>query len=117
MAKKTTKRETLVTSERDSKILNLMQFARKAGKLTAGIDACLREMHRKHIHLIVIAADSSERTIKRVNFEITASGAKLPVISFGSQQELSIALGLHQTGVFGISDKNFAAKIDEYWQA
>lgn len=106
-----------MTGERDSKILNLMQFARKAGKLTAGIDACLRGMHRKHIHLIVIAADSSERTVKRVNFEIETSGAKLPVISFGSQQEISIALGLHQTGVFGISDKNFAAKIMEYWQA
>lgn len=103
--------------ERDSKILNLMQFARKAGKLTAGVEACLRGMHRKHIHLIVIAADSSERTVKKVNFEINASGAKLPVISFGSQEELSIALGLHQTGVFGISDKNFAAKIMDYWQA
>ncbi len=99
------------------KIQNLMQFARKAGKLVAGVDACLRAMHRKHIHLIVIAADSSERTIKRVNFEIKESGAKLPVISFGNQSELSAALGLPKTGVFGISDKNFAAKIMDYWQA
>jgi len=106
-----------MTSEQIPKIMNLMQFARKAGKLVAGMEACLRAMHRKHIHLIVLAADSSERTIKRVNFEIQDSGAKLPVISLGSQEELSIAVGLHKTGVFGISDKNFAAKIMEYWQA
>ncbi|MDI3504127.1 MAG: hypothetical protein PWP64_1063 [Candidatus Cloacimonadota bacterium] len=107
----------MTTSEQCPQILNLMQFARKAGQLVAGTDACLRAMHRKHIHLIVFASDSSERTIKRVNLEIKDSGAKLPVISFGSQAELSMALGLHKTGVFGISDKNFAAKIMEYWQA
>jgi len=103
--------------ENAPKILNLMQFARKSGKLVAGIDACLRGLHRKHIHLIVIATDSSERTIKRVNHEVGLNSSKLPVITFGEQIELSTALGLPKTGVFGISDKNFAAKIIEYWQA
>nr|MDK2851270.1 hypothetical protein [Candidatus Cloacimonadota bacterium] len=103
--------------ENAPKILNLMQFARKAGKLEAGIDACMRGLHRKHIHLIVIAADSSDRTIKKVINAARAYSQKLPVITFGEQIELSTALGLPKTGVFGISDKNFAAKIFEYWQS
>ncbi|MCB5260173.1 MAG: ribosomal L7Ae/L30e/S12e/Gadd45 family protein [Candidatus Cloacimonetes bacterium] len=101
----------------DPRILNLMQFARKAGKLVPGIDACLRSMHQKHINLIVIAADTAERTAKRISFEMQNSGVKLLVIQAGTQAEISSALGLPLTGVFGISDKNFAAKISEYWQA
>lgn len=104
-------------TELDPRILNLMQFARKAGKLVGGVEACLRGMHHKHIHLIVITADTSERTVSRVRYEIQENGNKLQMIQAGSQAELSAALGLPLTGVFGISDKNFAAKIAEYWQA
>jgi ribosomal protein L7Ae-like RNA K-turn-binding protein len=39
------------------------------------------------------------------------------IILTGSQKEISYALGLPITGVFGVSDKNFAAKILEYWKA
>jgi ribosomal protein L7Ae-like RNA K-turn-binding protein len=99
------------------KILNLMQFARKAGKLVAGVDACMRGLHHKHIHLLIVAADTAERTVKRVHNELSESGQKLPIIQTGSQEEISAALGLPKTGVFGIGDKNFAAKISEYWQA
>ena len=106
-----------MTKELDPRILNLMQFARKAGKLVGGVEACMRGMHHKHIHLIVIAADTSERTLNRVRFEMRESGSKMPLIQAGSQAEIRAALGLPLTGVFGVSDKNFAAKITEYWQA
>jgi len=117
MAQEARQRENSQMTELDPRIVNLMQFARKAGKLVGGVEACLRGMHHKHIHLIVIAADTSERTLKRVRFEMQESGGKMPLIEAGSQAELSAALGLPLTGVFGISDKNFAAKIAEYWQA
>ena len=99
------------------KILNLMQFARKAGKLVSGTDACLRAMHHKHIHIIVVADDTALRTISRLEYEIRENNLRVEIIRMGSQEELSAALGLPITGVFGISDKNFAAKISEYWQA
>jgi len=106
-----------MTDAQSPKIINMMQFARKAGKLVAGIDACMRGLHRKHIHLIVVASDSSDRTVKRVKAEAGEYSAKLPVISLGNQIEMSAALGLPKTGVFGISDKNIAAKIMDLWQA
>ncbi|HNQ44448.1 MAG TPA: ribosomal L7Ae/L30e/S12e/Gadd45 family protein [Candidatus Cloacimonadota bacterium] len=99
------------------KILNLMQFARKAGKLVAGSDACLRAMHHKHIHLIVIASDTAERSKARITAELQHSQRQFEVICIGTQAELSAALGLPITGVFGISDQNFASSILKYWQA
>jgi ribosomal protein L7Ae-like RNA K-turn-binding protein len=117
MAEKTRKREVSEMTELNPKILNLMQFARKAGKLVAGVDACIRGMHHRHIHLIVIAGDTSERTAERIRYEIKEDGNKLLIIRAGEQAEISAALGLPVTGVFGISDKNFGAKMIEYWQA
>lgn len=117
MAEEARKKQAQQMTELNPKILNLMQFARKAGKLVAGVDACTRGMHHRHIHLIVIAADTSERTVERIRNEIKAGGNKLLIILAGEQAEISSALGLPITGVFGISDKNFAAKMIEYWQA
>ena len=101
----------------NAKILNLMQFSRKAGKLVSGLDACIRGLNHQHLRLLIVAEDTSERT--RNNIDRTNSNNLSPVkmIVTGTQREISYALGLPVTGVFGISDKNFAAKIMEYWQA
>lgn len=110
-------KQELGSMSKEAKIMNLMQFARKAGKLSAGTDACLRELHHKHIHLIIVAADTAERTVTRVKNDLREQNSKVMMIELSSQQELSAALGLHLTGVYGISDKNFAAKMIEYWQS
>ena len=47
-------------AELTRKIINLMQFARKDGKLIAGTDACLREHNSRGLRLIVIASDTAE---------------------------------------------------------
>ena len=97
------------------RILTLMQFARKAGKLVSGYSACERAMHKKEIELLILAADSSERTRDKMKKLALSAGISGAVIETGSQQEISSALGLPVTGVFGIKDKNFAGKIMEYW--
>jgi ribosomal protein L7Ae-like RNA K-turn-binding protein len=107
------------SSEKENKmnlrILTLMQFARKAGKLVSGYSACERAMHKKEIELLILAADSSERTRDKMKKLALSAGISGAVIETGSQQEISSALGLSVTGVFGIIDKNFAGKIMEYW--
>lgn len=103
--------------DKSDRILNLMQFARKAGKLTGGADACLRELHRRHLHLVVIAKDAAARTFSRMENELIASGQKIQILSFSERETISAALGMPLTAVFGISDKNFAKKMIEYWQA
>ncbi len=60
--------------------------------------------------------DSSERTREKMKKMAANSDISTSVIETGSQQaEISSALGLPLTGVFGIKDKNFAGKIMEYW--
>lgn len=98
-------------------MINLLQFARKAGKLVSGYDATIRALNRDTVHLVVSAEDSSERTLRNLEHALEPLKTKVKHISFGSQNDLALALGLPETAVFGVLDKNFAGKIVEYWQA
>ncbi len=101
----------------NTKILNLMQFARKAGKVVSGLDACIRGLNRHVLHLVVVAEDTSVRTQNTILRANESCPTPVKIITTGKQKEISDALGLPTTGIFGISDKNFAAKIMEYWLA
>ncbi|MDZ4183256.1 MAG: ribosomal L7Ae/L30e/S12e/Gadd45 family protein [Candidatus Cloacimonadaceae bacterium] len=101
----------------ETRILNLMQFARKAGKLIAGADACIRALHRNKLYLIVIADDTAARSTQRIMHEIEENNIPVASIRMGNQITISNALGLPLTGILGISDKHFAAKMMEYWTA
>lgn len=97
--------------------MNLMQFARKAGKVIYGADACIRSLHRRHIHVLILAEDLSENSLKKIQNIIAENKYKVTIISLGTQKEISQALGLPITGIIGVMDKQFAAKIIEYWTA
>jgi ribosomal protein L7Ae-like RNA K-turn-binding protein len=106
-----------MTEDYTTKIINLMQFARKAGKLIGGADACIRSMHREKPYLIVFAGDTAERTFKKIQNATIESGKNIPQLTISTQEELSLALGLPFTGVFCILDKQFASKMLEYMEA
>ncbi|MDD4310424.1 MAG: ribosomal L7Ae/L30e/S12e/Gadd45 family protein [Candidatus Cloacimonetes bacterium] len=100
----------------NDKIVNLMQFSRKAGKLVSGLEACIRGINHQQIRLLIVAEDTSDRTKNNIIRSNNSNSNPVKMIFTGTQREISYALGLPVTGVFGISDKNFAAKIMEYWQ-
>jgi len=52
------------SEEKYSHIINLMQFARKAGKMVSGTDACLRDLRNNNLKLIIIAEDTSLKQLK-----------------------------------------------------
>ena len=54
-----------------------MQFARKAGKLVVGTDACERAIGRKEVFLLILAQDNSERTKNKMKH--IAGAAKNPL--------------------------------------
>lgn len=99
------------------KIITLMQFARKAGKLIHGFEACQRGLNHNLIRVLIVAEDISERTMKSLDGINRSLDHPIKMISLGSKAELSAALGLPESGIFGISDRNFATRIIEYWQA
>jgi ribosomal protein L7Ae-like RNA K-turn-binding protein len=96
------------------KMITLMQFARKAGKLVWGTEACLRNAQHGKLKLIVMATDTSTRTKKRVAGALQLQEAVPPSLELGTQSRISDALGLPETGVFGLTDRRFADKIKEY---
>ncbi|NLH93260.1 MAG: 50S ribosomal protein L7Ae-like protein [Candidatus Cloacimonetes bacterium] len=101
-------------AELTRKIINLMQFARKAGKLIAGTDACLRELNSRGLRLIVIASDTAERSVARMEAAARLALGNTGVTRISSQLELSAALGVPITGIYGITDKQFATRMLEY---
>ncbi len=53
-------RQTIaVTAPQLKKNDHLMQFARRAGKLISGYDACLRAMHHTKLYLVLLAEDTA----------------------------------------------------------
>jgi len=107
----------LSSSETESRILSLLQFARKAGKIIHGTDACLRGIFGSKIHLIVLAADISDNTLERILRKIDTIQRSVAQIKILDKSRLSQALGVPDTAVFGVTDKQFATRILELWQA
>jgi len=101
----------------DAKILTLMQFARKAGKLVSGTDACIRAINHRKVYLVLMTTDFSKTSAKHISAVITAQKLTISIISRFQMSELSDALGLPVSGVFGILDQGFASRISEYAEA
>ena len=56
-----------------NKINGLLGITAKAGKMLSGTDLVLEEMAKKHVELVIIATDASEKTIKNMNFSKKSS--------------------------------------------
>lgn len=95
-----------------------MGFAKKAGRLSAGTAACIFDMKKKKIDLLVLAEDLSDNTKKKVLNTAKATGTEYRIYGVGN--ELSQLLGSPGRYVFGIKDKELgkviAERIDEISQ-
>lgn len=98
----------------ENKIINLMQFARKAGKIITGADACLRELNSRGLRLLIIAGDTSARSVSRIEAVVRENELKVSILRISTQEESSAALGVPFTGIYGITDKQFATRMLEY---
>ena len=78
----------------------------KAGKTVFGTESTMDMLDKKKVKLLIIAKDSSERTIK--NFKQKCEENKIPFFIFGDKDSLSKAIGKENKVVIGITDKNLA---------
>lgn len=46
----------------NQKICGLIGLATKAGKIVAGTDACIQEIEKRNVKLLILAVDASDRT-------------------------------------------------------
>ncbi|MBQ5325789.1 MAG: ribosomal L7Ae/L30e/S12e/Gadd45 family protein [Oscillospiraceae bacterium] len=88
-----------------NKLLFALSLAKKSGRLVVGFDAVKSAVIRGEAHIVLLAEDLSEKTIKRVNYfceDIT------DVHNTGlSQFEISQVAG-RLTGVLAVTDENLA---------
>ncbi len=93
----------------NNKIYGLLGLTAKAGKISFGTDSCLEMIEKKKVKLIIVAEDSSERTIN--NFKEKCSENNIDFYIFGKKDDLSKSIGKHNKTVIGIKDKNLAGAV------
>lgn len=93
------------------KVLTLLGFAKKAGKLVAGANAVQRSILFGQSALVIVtmdAGDSIKSKMKRLCEE-----NEVNYIVFGSSAELSKATGEDNKVIFSVEDLGFAKSIIE----
>lgn len=95
----------------NQKIYGILGLAKKAGKIVAGTDACLQEIEKNNIKLLILATDSAERTKK--TFKQKCKQFNICVYEILTINEISNSIGKENKAVLGIKDKNFAQAINK----
>lgn len=88
------------------KLYGLIGLATKAGKITAGSDACLEAMQKHSSKFILLAQDASDRTKKTFNEK--CKEYHIPIYEILTIDEISKAIGKQNKAVVSINEKGFA---------
>ncbi len=93
----------------DSKLLSLIGLARAAGKASVGYTAVSEALKKKQSKLVLLAARSSERTIKEYSAAASRLGIKCLLLD---TDELGGAVGKPAGIAVSINDAGFADAIN-----
>jgi len=104
--------ETDVLSEYRRKVMTLLQFSRKAGKLIWGMEACKDKLGS--LRVLLLTKDIAQNSRRKIAQMMLMEQKKPALFEYSTQSELSGALGLPFVSVLGVADRNFADKIAEY---
>ncbi len=84
-------------------------LATKAGRIVYGTDACLEEIRKGKVSLILVAKDASDRT--KDTFKQEAEKHHITIYEILSIEEMSKAIGKVNKAVIGIKDIGFSKKM------
>ena len=97
----------------ESRIINALGLALKAGKCAVGSEKCVEEIRAENAKLVIVPCDNSENTEKRINDAVTFHNVPLIKLcaekkelarKFGKKSEVSCA-ALLDAGFVKIVDK------------
>ncbi len=98
----------------NQKILGYICLAKKAGRLSAGVNQVIFQIKKGRVKLVVLSSDTSERTKERIlNLQQCFS---FPVIQLFTKDELSQAIGGANRTCIAILDKNLASAIQQVYR-
>jgi ribosomal protein L7Ae-like RNA K-turn-binding protein len=88
------------------KILTMLGFAQKSGKLVSGESAVKAKLIKNQIYFLIIAEDLGEN---RQNYWTKiAEQNNIPYIIISNKVELGLAIGLSPRSLLGITDRHMA---------
>ena len=92
-----------------NKVYGLMGFAARSRNLVTGYNTCLKLIPSGKIKLLIIANDVGENTSQKLSQK--CQSYNVPVVRYGTCEEISKATGKEDKGLFGLTDKGFAESI------
>ena len=90
----------------DKKILSMFGLAARAGRIASGEFQTETAVKEGTAQLVIVAEDASDNTKKL--FHDKCSFYKVPVITFGTKEELGHAIGKEFRASLAILDEGFA---------
>lgn len=94
------------------KLQGLLGFARRAGKLTFGTDAVLKDVAFGRAMVVLLSSDASARTLKTARR--ACQETETPCLQTGlDKQKLGMCIGRGETAVVAITDASFAKRMKE----
>ncbi len=95
----------------NNKILTLLGFAAKAGKLSYGMDMSRLAVKTGKSFLVVCAFDVSEKSKKEIGFHTHNKNVPFIVLDDVSIETVSKSVG-RKCGIISVNDKSFAEAIE-----
>lgn len=91
------------------KVLTLLGFAQRAGKIVSGETGCEAAIRQKKAFLVIVSEDASENTKNQIislckHFQVSC-------LVWGSKINIGVSIGKSPRATIGILDKGFADEI------
>lgn len=83
----------------------------KAGKVSFGADSVEETIRKRKVKLVILSEESSDRTKEK--FKEICKNNEIPVIVYGTIENLSKAIGKNNKAIIGIKDENLSESILE----
>ena len=93
-----------------TKVLTLLGFAAKAGKLAYGFEAAVSSVKTGKSILVLTAADVSQKSLKEIKYFTDKFGVKHLSLESTDMKTLSNAVG-RKCGIISVNEKGFAESV------
>ena len=94
------------------KLLGLLGLARRAGKVTYGFDAVLKDVAAGKAEMVILTSDAAPRTAKNIEETCGRFDTRVFVVPC-DKMALGHAIGRGDTAVAAVTDKAFSARVSE----
>ena len=91
-----------------NKVNGLLGITAKSGNIISGTEVVLEAISKKKVYLVIVATDSSEKTIKNIKYFCDKENVEM--IVYGNIFDNSKAIGKRNRAIIGICDINLANK-------